>query len=98
MAMSAASRQELNKLRELFYYFIDGERCAHCGEQFVADHNYEAASHGDARGKPLSVRITIDHIDGDHSNNQRSNHRLMHAACHKTHHARLMKRAGGKFA
>ena len=97
MAMQKSKRRELNKLRELFWFFIYGKRCAVCKELFVESDLYELAKHGDARGEPLSIRLTIDHKNGDHSDNRPQNHRLVHERCHKIHHAKHMRRMGGKF-
>ncbi len=87
MAMRKSTRSELNKLRELFWYFIHGKRCAICKEKFVEDDVYTLHRHGDGTGAPLSMRLTIHHKNGDHDDNERSNHGLVHATCHRRYHA-----------
>lgn len=96
--MRKSTRRELNKLRELFWYFIAGKKCARCHELFVPADAYEMASHGDCRGEPVSLKITIHHRDHDHSNNDRRNHSLMHNACHKALHAKRAAREKGQFS
>jgi len=95
--MTKPTRRELNKLRELFWFLIRGRKCAHCDELFLEEDVYQLMRHGDGTGDPLTLKLTIDHQDGDHLNNAGGNHRLMHSSCHKTHHAVGMIRVNGKF-
>ncbi|HTA46398.1 MAG TPA: hypothetical protein VK789_28340 [Bryobacteraceae bacterium] len=96
MAMRKSSRRELNKLRELLWFFVRGKRCYFCkrplspAEKTIRD--------GDGRAEPFSaLDITIHHKNGDHDDKARVNETLAHSSCHKAHHARHHPRAGGRF-
>jgi hypothetical protein len=45
-------------------------------------HAIEGEEYMDADGKIRGVRLTVDHIDGRTSNNDRANLRVLCAACH----------------
>ena len=84
--MRKSTRRELNKLRELFWYLIRGQRCAHCKELFVEDDAWTVMPHGTGHGLPLgNLLITIDHKI-TFGGNAPSNLRLMHKRCHGQHH------------
>jgi hypothetical protein len=58
-------------------------------EQIRATHPYCSMCHAtegeeymDGSGKIRGVRLTVDHIDGHPSNNDRANLRVLCAACH----------------
>jgi hypothetical protein len=87
----------LNKLRELFWLMIRGKKCCFCHNAFLEDDRFEVMRHGDGTGEPLSMKITIHHWNGLHSDNRPGNHRLAHSSCHKAHHAKTHPRGGGKF-
>lgn len=90
MAMRKSTRRELRKLRELVYHLLDGKICCFC---FLPLIDTDGVQFGSGDGPPLSDKVTIHHRDGCHENNERSNRRLAHARCHKSHHARLRRRA-----
>lgn len=83
--MRKSTRSELNKLRELFWYLIRGQRCAHCKALFVEDDDWIVMPHGTGHGRPLGeLKITIDH-KVTYAGNAPANLRLMHKACHGQH-------------
>jgi hypothetical protein len=83
--MRKATRSELNKLRELFWYLIRGQHCAHCKASFVEDDDWIVMPHGTGHGRPLGeLKITIDH-KVTYAGNASANLRLMHKTCHARH-------------
>lgn len=88
MAMRSATRSELNKLRELMRFMLREEHCFFC-KKLIFNDGDQGQCDGDGRGKPIATQITIHHVDGNHSNQKRSNKRLAHTSCHKKFHARL---------
>lgn len=93
--MSRAMRNELNKLRELVHFLLQGAGvtpraesgallCYFCREQ-VADYA-DDVQHGNATGPKLDIKLTIHHVDGNHSNTTLSNEALCHTTCHKRFH------------
>lgn len=84
--MRKSTRREINKLRELFWYLLRGQRCAHCNELFIEDDDWVILPHGTGHGRPLGdLAITIDHKI-PHGGNAPRNLRLMHKKCHGRHH------------
>lgn len=93
MAMSNRIRQELGKLRELAWHFLEGENCFFCHKALLNDGDLAASaeiSFGNATAPPMDLDITIHHKNGDHGDNRKANRKLSHATCHKKHHANLV--------
>jgi len=84
MGMRRSTRQELRKLREICREALDGVRCFLCKELILQSDNCYGP--GDGEGSPFEVGITIHHADGNHSNNDKKNRKLVHTKCHKSHH------------
>jgi hypothetical protein len=83
--MRKSTRSELNKLRELFWYLIRGQRCAHCKALFIENDDWIVLPFGTGHGPGLGdLKITIDHRD-TYGGNAPSNLRLMHKRCHGQH-------------
>jgi hypothetical protein len=96
MAMRKSSRRELNKLRELLWFFVRGKTCYFCKQALAPDQ--KRITDGDGTAEPFTaLDITLHHLNGDHDDKAKSNERLSHFSCHKAHHARHHPRAGGKF-
>lgn len=87
MAMRKDSRRELNKLRELVHFLLVGQKCFFCNKPLSTTAE-TFVEHGNATGPALDERISVHHVDGDHSNNQHDNKALCHLKCHKSHHRR----------
>lgn len=97
--MSPASRQELNKLREIVHFLLAGAggshrdpitgavQCCFC-HLFIDDYT-EFDKHGNSVGPKLNVQLTIHHVDGNHDNNELENKALSHTRCHKSYHRKL---------
>ena len=92
MAMRKSVRQELRKARELIRFMLNGKCCFFCHKPLISSPNY--AKEGDGQASPISRTITIHHVNGNHSDNRRTNHRLSHTKCHKAYHMRQMWREG----
>lgn len=95
--ISSALRRELNKLRELVHFVLDGAGatpreengpflCWFCREVL---NDVAFTEHGNATGPKFEERISIHHVDGDHANNERMNKALSHTKCHKGFHRRI---------
>lgn len=96
MAMQKQTRRELNKLRELLWYFVRGKHCYFCHEPLSAPE--KMIRDGDGTAEPFNaLDITIHHLDGNHARKDAANEALAHFSCHKSHHAKHMVRKGGKF-
>ena len=85
--MQKRIRRELGKSRELLWHFLDGQKCCFCHKPLV-NVKAENIRFGNATAKPIDLKITIHHKDGDHSNNEKSNRKLAHTTCHKRHHVK----------
>lgn len=95
MAMQKSIRRELNKARELLRFMLRGKTCYFCHGELIEPE--KVIRDGDGTAEPLAIACTIHHISGDHSDSSPSNTSLAHTHCHKSHHAKHMVRAGGKF-
>jgi hypothetical protein len=95
MAMRPSIRRELNKARELLRFMLRGQRCYFCHGPLIEPE--KVVRDGDGTAEPLALAVTIHHKSGDHSDNSAGNTVLSHFSCHKSHHAKHMVRAGGKF-
>jgi hypothetical protein len=93
MAMSNRIRQELGKLRELAWHFLEGEKCFFCRKDLLGIEdmvNGASVRFGNATAPPMDLDITIHHRNGNHEDNRKRNRKLAHATCHKQHHANLV--------
>lgn len=91
MAMSNRIRQELGKLRELAWHFLEGEKCFFCHKPLLnAEDRATVVCFGNATAPPMDLDITTHHKNGDHDDNRKANRKLAHATCHKQHHANLV--------
>lgn len=95
MAMRPSIRRELNKSRELLRFMLRGKLCYFCHGALIEAE--KVVRDGDGTAEPLAVAVTIHHLNGDHGDSSAGNTALAHTACHKSHHAKHMVRAGGKF-
>src|SRR3954452_15661328 len=100
MAMRKSTRQELRKLREMVRWAYADVVCCFCHEPLLSnestlwddededeeDEIVDAYAPGDGESSPMNTDVTLHHLDGDHSNNLRSNHAWAHRRCHKSHH------------
>lgn len=97
MSMTARSRTEMYKLRELVHFLLHGAGaslrtgthallCYFCKKPLGDYADFE--THGNAKGPKFDAEISIHHVDGDHANNEMSNKALCHRSCHKSHHRR----------
>jgi hypothetical protein len=94
--MRKAIRSELRMLRELTYEYLFEKTCCLC-KQPLLQLTKTYTRLGDRCAPPIKDQITIHHADGNHNNNKPVNRKKVHVLCHKKYHAKLMKRAGGKF-
>lgn len=96
--MAPGTRRELNKLRELVHFLLQGAgatpftrsegfKCYFCGNEL--DTKSAFVSHGNAVGPKLMAKITVHHINGVHEDNAPMNKTLCHTTCHKRHHRKL---------
>lgn len=86
--MTAASRRELYKLREIASFLLVGQVCYFC-RQALSPTAEKFVKHGETIGprfKAEDAKITIHHIDHDHDNQEHSNKALCHTSCHKSYH------------
>lgn len=90
--MRRSTRLELAKLRELAHFLLQGKCCFFCKKPLITTIN--RVPHGDGNGSPINRLITIHHVDGDHSNDARSNKRLVHTTCHKAYNMRRLWKQG----
>jgi hypothetical protein len=98
MAMSARSRKEMNKLRELIWWVLStpkpSNKCFFCKKTLLTDEQLEMirdgwVRFGNATAPPMDLDITLHHIDGNHENNDPKNVAPSHTnSCHKPHHAK----------
>ena len=95
MAMQKAIRRELNKARELLRFMLRGQTCYFCHGLLIEPE--KVIRDGDGTAEPLAIAVCIHHISGDHDDNSPVNTTMAHTSCHKSHHAKHMVRAGGKF-
>lgn len=95
--MTAASRRELYKLRELIHFFLQGAGqtprsengallCFFCKDALS---EVEFEKHGNSVGPKFEERISVHHVDGNHDNNELTNKAAAHTPCHKSYHRRL---------
>lgn len=103
MSMTAASRRELYKLRELVHFLLGGGGatpqpgygpycCFFCRkplDEYAADFK----THGNSVGPKFLEKLSIHHINGNHDDNEDSNKALCHTKCHKGHHRKLANHA-----
>lgn len=95
--MTAASRRELYKLRELVHFLMGGAGgslrnimtqqvlCVFCKKP-LDEYGKAFAAHGNSIGPKFDVQVTIHHIDGNHDNQEDENKALCHTRCHKSYH------------
>lgn len=83
--MTAASRKELYKLRELVHFLLQGKKCYFC-KNVLSPNAEKFVTHGNSVGPKFEDQITVHHIDGDHSNNAEENKAPCHTKCHKSFH------------
>jgi hypothetical protein len=55
----------------------------------LLDAKSENIQFGNATAKPIEVRLTIHHQNGNHSDNSKRNRAVVHETCHKKHHANI---------
>jgi hypothetical protein len=86
---------ELRMLREFAHEQMPQMKCCFCKLPLL-----ESGSErfGERNHKPIRVKLTVHHKDGNHSNNAPKNRKWSHRLCHHKFHVKLMKRTGGKFA
>jgi hypothetical protein len=96
MAMSAKSRKEMNKARELLWWFLTvrkpTNRCYFCKGILLTEEQQDMmrdgfVRFGNATAPPLDLGITLHHKDENHDNNNPNNLAPSHDGCHKRHHA-----------
>lgn len=87
--MRNSTKRELYKLRELARFFMRDLCCFFCKKGLMPRSKCKAKD-GDGRGSPIDPKITVHHVDGNHSNDRRSNKRLCHTRCHKRYNARII--------
>ena len=94
--MSRRKSRELRMLREIAHYFLPRHTCSWCHKPLL---DWENASHdlGHSTPKPITVEITINHVDGHPNgntpktrNNSKENHEPMHRKCHKQMEAKRL--------
>lgn len=104
--MTATSRRELNKLRELVHFLLrgagasyrEGTHGAHgpivcCFCRKPLDYAEDFITHGNATGPKFTEKLSIHHLDGNHDNNIDTNKAICHTKCHKGYHRRLANEA-----
>jgi hypothetical protein len=81
-------QRELNKLREVARHTLEDAVCYFCKQALLAPAVFANHRPGDSRGGPLPEigEVTEHHLDGDHTNNVRSNRVLCHDSCHRSYH------------
>lgn len=100
--MTATSRKELNKLRELVHFLLRGAggtprgpsgafRCVFCNTGL--DYAEDFITHGNAIGPKFTEKLSIHHLDGNHDNNDDMNKAICHTKCHKGYHRRIANEA-----
>lgn len=87
MAMTLTSRKEFYKLREIAHFLLVGKVCVFCSKP-LSPTAEQFTTHGNTIGPKFTDKLTVHHIDGDHSNNAHENKALCHTSCHKSHHRR----------
>jgi hypothetical protein len=92
MAMRRSTKRELAKLREIVRFVLRDQCCVFCHKPLLENCG-DVQTDGDGRGRPVNADLTIHHADGDHENQKRSNKRLAHQKCHKSHHAKIAWKA-----
>lgn len=93
MSMSATSRKEMTKQRELLWHFLEGEKCCFCHKPLLSESDlerFDTIKFGNATAPPMDLDITIHHNNGNHDDNRKRNRKLSHSTCHKKHHANLV--------
>ena len=83
MGMRNGTRREIRKLRELVNVLLRGKVCCFCDRPLVTD---STGFEGTSDGPKLVEQLSIHHRDGNHLNDDPSNHDLCHRQCHKRHH------------
>jgi hypothetical protein len=88
LKLQKAVKAELGKLRELGRFFLEPLTCYFCHEVLLDPALFVKKQYGDSRGAPLPEVdvVTMHHLDGDHTNNDRANLTLCHDSCHRGHH------------
>ena len=88
MAMRKSSRRELNKLRELAHFFLEGQRCFFCRQLLVPDADSIGVGEGTGAPLPDACDVVFHHINGNHYDNRRANKAPAHDRCHASWHMR----------
>lgn len=101
--MTASSRRELYKLRELVHFLLQGAGatprsesgylCCYFCKVKLDEYGKEFEKHGNSVGPKFLEKISIHHVDGNHDNNVLLNKALAHVRCHKGWHRRLANEA-----
>lgn len=93
--MTASSRRELYKLREIVHFLLAGAgaslrapvtsaiMCVFCHDEL---HDEEFTTHGNSVGPKFEGGLTIHHKNGNHDDNRMENKQLCHTSCHKSFH------------
>jgi hypothetical protein len=94
MSMSRTSVKRMNKMKELLWFFFGKyqPKCCFCHHPILTPEDLDVLTDGIALGNANAQQMdvegmTVHHNDGDHENNEPSNWKLAHTACHKQHHA-----------
>jgi len=90
--MRSSTKSELQMLRELAWYFLPQTRCDLCNRLIILAIRKGGLTFGHRRHPPITMKVTVHHINRNRQDNRFENLALVHTICHRRYHAKTPSR------